>query len=907
MRHLAMTQNAPPPFQSRIAAADRFIGFREQRASTQTLFPMMNQINLCKSWLLLGFLAAFISGVNSIEGAVPPDNVRPAWIHGWPGDYARLNWDPAPEATSYNIYRFNVAAVTWEMIASGVTDTLAFDYSAGSAGKMYFVTAVGLAGESGPSAIVLTHDDSPVPYFAHSPPDRFAGTLTPTTATFQWAVSLVTGADGMLELSTNAVDFTVVYFNTNYQGAFNVVVSNLLPGTQYTYRLTGVGINRAGTAAALTFWTPPANQPPTAADYTVPQIVDPGPILIPLTGTDPDGNGFPLQFAIVSSPTNGTLSEIYYNDFWGPRYVSYTPNPGARGADSFQYIVNDGELNSAPATVSMPSIWLNRPPQPPSFSTNTLEDVALALDLTAFDPDGDALTYQVFSLNGTVTGTPPHVVYTPNPNLNGLDLLLVYVNDGYTGGFAQGLIQITVAPVNDPPTVNSYAVESPEDTPLSVVLAAWDIEGDPITFPVVTMPAHGVLSGTPPNLIYTPNANFTGTDMFSFRASDGMATSAVASITIIVTPLNDAPVAFNSTVASVEDDFSTPVVLSGADADGDPLTYTIQTPPAHGTLTRLSFFVSYLWRYRPVPNYNGPDSFTFTVSDGVLFSMPATVTINVAPVNDEPVATGQSLTTQEDVALPLTVIASDVDGDVLTYTIDVAPAHGSLSGSGPDYVYTPAANYNGPDQFVFTVTDAAGVTATATNTLTILPVADPPVAIPQTVTTPYNTPANIFLTGSDPDGDLQGFFITGLPENGSLVGTPPWLAFVPDTGFSGTTALQFIARDSTTTSAPVNVTIIVQAATSTPAAPSGLSATVVSSSQIDLTWTDNSGFNEDGFKVERSSGGNSWTQIATVGPSVTTYASTGLNANKSYSYRVRAYNVLGNSAYSATASAKTFK
>jgi hypothetical protein len=471
------------------------------------------------------------------------------------------------------------------------------------------------------------------------------------------------------------------------------------------------------------------------------------------------------------------------------------------------------------------------------------------------------------------------------------------------------VVEITILPVNDAPTVNSFALQSPEDSPLNVVLPAWDIEGDPISFPVISTPVHGVLSGTPPNLTYTPNANFVGTDTFTFRASDGMATSAVGSVTIFVTPLNDAPVAFNSTVASVEDDFWTPIVLSGADADGDPLTYTIQTSPAHGTLTRSSFFVSNLWRYRPAPNYNGPDSFTFTVSDGTLSSLPATVTINVAPVNDAPVANGQNLTTQEDVALPLTVTGSDIDGDALTYGIVVAPAHGNLNGSGPDYVYTPAANYYGPDQFVFSVTDAAGVTATATNTLTIQPVTDPPVAIPQTVTTPYNTPATIFLTGFDPDGDLQGFFITGLPENGTLIGLPSssWLTFVPNPGFSGTSILQFIARDTTTTSAPVNVTIVVQAAVSTPAAPSDLSATTVSSSEINLTWTDNAGFNEDGFKVERSSGGNSWTQIATVGPSVTTYASTGLNANKTYYFRVRAYNVLGNSAYTATASAKTLK
>ena len=91
-----------------------------------------------------------------------------------------------------------------------------------------------------------------------------------------------------------------------------------------------------------------------------------------------------------------------------------------------------------------------------------------------------------------------------------------------------------------------------------------------------------------------------------------------------------------------------------------------------------------------------------------------------------------------------------------------------------------------------------------------------------------------------------------------------------------------------------------------PAAPSGLTATAVSSSQINLAWTDTSA-NEDGFKIERSNNGSSWSQIATVGPNTTTYSSTGLSANKTYYYRVRAYNMLGNSAYSANASAKTLK
>jgi hypothetical protein len=104
----------------------------------------------------------------------------------------------------------------------------------------------------------------------------------------------------------------------------------------------------------------------------------------------------------------------------------------------------------------------------------------------------------------------------------------------------------------------------------------------------------------------------------------------------------------------------------------------------------------------------------------------------------------------------------------------------------------------------------------------------------------------------------------------------------------------------------VPVSITVQAPTGIPAAPSGLVSTAVSKTQINLMWNDNSA-NEDGFKIERSANGSSWTQIGTVGPNVTSYASTGLTANKIYYYRVRAHNILGNSGYSNTASAKTLK
>src|SRR5207244_8313921 len=148
-------------------------------------------------------------------------------------------------------------------------------------------------------------------------------------------------------------------------------------------------------------------------------------------------------------------------------------------------------------------------------------------------------------------------------------------------------------------------------------------------------------------------------------------------------------------------------------------------------------------------NYNGPDSFTFTVKDATLVSTAATVTITVTPVNDPPVANAQSVTTAEDTAAPIVLTGSDVDGDALTFTIATQPAHGTLTGTAPNVTYTPALNYNGPDSFTFTVKDATLVSTAATVTITVTPVTDPPVANAQSVTKAEERRAGIELNESE--------------------------------------------------------------------------------------------------------------------------------------------------------------
>src|SRR5207249_5336149 len=160
------------------------------------------------------------------------------------------------------------------------------------------------------------------------------------------------------------------------------------------------------------------------------------------------------------------------------------------------------------------------------------------------------------------------------------------------------------------------------------------------------------------------------------------------------------------------------IVLTATDADGDALTFSIAAGPLHGALSGVAPNVT----YTPAANYNGADSFTFKANDGTVDSSAATVSLTVSVVNDAPVANAQSVTLAEDASKAITLSATDVDGDALTYSIVAGPAHGTLSGVAPNMTYTPAANYNGPDSFTFKANDGTVDSASATVGVTVAPV-----------------------------------------------------------------------------------------------------------------------------------------------------------------------------------------
>ena len=277
---------------------------------------------------------------------------------------------------------------------------------------------------------------------------------------------------------------------------------------------------------------------------------------------------------------------------------------------------------------------------------------------------------------------------------------------------------------NQPPSAHPDFVTVEQDTPKFLVLNAVDPDSNALTYTIVSAPAHGSLSGVAPNLTYTPNPGYLGPDLFSFRATDGHWQTEIAEVGVeVVLPSNDPPLAHAQSLTVDEDD-TLLIALTAMDPDGDMLTYSF-TQTAHGT---LSAGPGHSVIYQPAANYFGPDSFTFTVDDGNGGLASATVDILVNSVNDAPIADSRNVTTAEDTPIAITLLASDVDGDALTYSY-TQPAHGAVSVTDAGVVYLPTANYRGLDSFTFTVDDGNGGSATATVDVEVTSINDAPVAL----------------------------------------------------------------------------------------------------------------------------------------------------------------------------------
>ncbi|MCU7885358.1 MAG: retention module-containing protein, partial [Candidatus Thiodiazotropha sp. (ex Lucinoma annulata)] len=294
-------------------------------------------------------------------------------------------------------------------------------------------------------------------------------------------------------------------------------------------------------------------------------------------------------------------------------------------------------------------------------------------------------------------------------------LLNITLNDG-DGNSGTAVTIIHVTPVNDPPDANNDSVSTQEDTPVSISVLGNDSdpEGDPLSVTSNTQPANGTLVQIVNGAFqYTPNTGFFGIDTFSYTISDGNGGTDTATVTITVGGVNDAPVAVDDAVGTNEDVPVTVAVLpNDSDPDGDALTVTSVTQGTNGIVTIDP--VSGNPVYTPNPNFNGTDTFTYTIDDGNGGTDTAMVTVTVGGVNDAPVAVDDTVGTNEDAPVTVAVLPNDTDPDSDTLTV-TSVTQGTNGTVAIDHVsgnpiYTPNPNFNGTDTFTYTIDDGNGGT-----------------------------------------------------------------------------------------------------------------------------------------------------------------------------------------------------
>jgi RNase H-fold protein (predicted Holliday junction resolvase) len=617
-----------------------------------------------------------------------------------------------------------------------------------------------------------------------------------TNLTFAVLAGPTHGAVSGLNTNTGALLYMPA---TNYNGldGFTFMVFD---GSLYATGLVSITVT-------------PVNDAPLADDQSVTTPEDTARSIV-LTGSDVDSTN--LTFAILAGPANGVISG--FNASTGA--LLYTPATNYNGPDSLTFSLSDGFLQ-ATGTVSITVTPVNDGPVALDDTTSTPKNTPVLISVLANDSDvdGDVLTItSATPTNGAVSIVGTNLLFTPASNYVGVATIGYAISDG-NGGTASALVTVNVTlGTNTPPVAQNDTATTPEDIAVTIapLFNDSDVDGDPLTITGASATNGTVSNVGGTNLVFTPAANFNGTATIHYTISDGQGGTASANVTVTVTPVNDAPVADNQSVTTPEDTAKS-IVLTGSDVDSTNLTFAILAGPTNGAISGFNASTGALL-YTPTTNYNGPDSFTFTLSDGSL-QATGTVSISVTPVNDAPLADDQSVTTPEDTAKSMVLTGSDVDGTNLTFTILTLSTNGVLSGLNTNtgaLLYTPATNYNGLDGFTFAVFDGS-LYATGTVSITVTPVNDAPVAVDDTSSTPKNIPVLISVLANDSDVDGDVLTITSAtPTNGAvgIVGTN--LLFTPASNFVGVATIGYAISDGNGGTASALVTVIVTLGTNTP-------------------------------------------------------------------------------------------
>jgi gliding motility-associated-like protein len=586
-------------------------------------------------------------------------------------------------------------------------------------------------------------------------------------------------------------------------------------------------------------------------------VLNAGTGVLTLTGTPLVSISGDAGFAIATQPAATSLNAAATTPF----EISFDPASHAAGVYTATITIpnSDADADRADYTFVI-SVTVNHLPTVSNGSVTGDEDNTLTFNNTDFtgkyaDPDNnplDKIKVVTLPLNGSLqlNGTPVtinqeiaaadlgNITFVPDANWNGNSGFEWMASDGVNYATTPAIMSIIIRPVNDAPVATVPAGRTIDEATKTAIpgISFTDIDAGTAPVTVTISAPSGTLSAVSGNGVTvggTPGAlTLQGTlaNINAFIAANGLSyTSTVnppASVTLTVniadngntgsggtlqdtktliltiTPANDPPTGTGDTKTTNQD---TPVDgnVTGSDPNGDPLTFTKGTDPAHGTVVVRP---DGTYTYIPDAGYNGTDNFTVVISDGKggTVTVPVNITVNpVIPGNNPPTGTGDTKTTEQDKAIDGKVNGTDPDGDALTFTKGTDPAHGSVV-VNPDgtYTYTPAAGYTGGDSFTVVISDGKGGTTTVTVNITVTAKpASAPVAVDDKEETKVNTPITIEVLANDKAGsaalDEGSVMIMTQPVHGTVtVKEDGTIVYTPSAGYSGEDVFTYHVADA---------------------------------------------------------------------------------------------------------------
>ncbi|ROQ39754.1 CshA-type fibril repeat protein [Frondihabitans sp. PhB188] len=498
-----------------------------------------------------------------------------------------------------------------------------------------------------------------------------------------------------------------------------------------------------------------------------------------------DGSG--LSVAIASQPDNGTVTLVGTDGGY-----TYVPAPGYSGPDSFTYTVTDGSGTSTTGTVTVTVL-----PKAVDDTATALSGVDTAIttaSLTGNDKGTDLKVTGVTQPTGgaVVDSGDGTLTFTADPTFSGTTTFTYTVSDP-AGGTATATVTVQVAPV-----AKADSGTTPAGTKLTVAKADGLLANDSgagLTAALATSAAHGTAAvASDGSWTYQPTGSFSGTDSFTYSATDSSGTIRTATVKVTVTPKAVADA--YTTAAGVPVHRDAKGVL--ANDIGSTLTVTgvatttsagsVVTTPAGGTVTIKA---DGTFDYTPAAGFSGADTFPYAITDGSHQTVAANVVVTVTPVAvDDAFETGAGT--------PLAIGATDLTGDDLgthlAVTATGTPKHGTLVPATSGFTYTPADGFSGTDSFTYTVTDSSGQAATATARILVGVRAADYAAGTDAGTSVKKSAQNGLL--KDDSGTKLVATLDQAPTHGTVTVDPDGAyVYIPARGFSGTDSFTYTVTD----------------------------------------------------------------------------------------------------------------